>query len=61
MVDEQALGELVRFHGHMCAALAWGARASEVGRRELPHRLQDVDGGLVCMACAESHRPTSPA
>lgn len=35
MVDEEQLEAAVGFHGHMCGGLALGARAAEIGLREL--------------------------
>lgn len=35
VVDQAQLDEAVRFHGHMCAGLALGARAAEIALREL--------------------------
>lgn len=36
--DQQPLGDIIRFHGHMCPGLAMGVRASEIALREIgPH------------------------
>lgn len=48
MIDTQTLDDLVRFHGHMCAGLALGARAAQIAMRELA-----PDAGLV--AAVETH------
>lgn len=35
---QQPLGDIIRFHGHMCPGLAMGVRASEIALREIgPH------------------------
>lgn len=35
LAEEGALDDLIQFHGHMCVGLALGARAAEIGLREM--------------------------
>lgn len=55
MIDEAKLQETVRFHGHMCAGLALGARAAEIGLREL----EATPGEMV--AAVETHTCSADA
>ncbi|MFP5364184.1 MAG: FmdE family protein [Thermoleophilia bacterium] len=51
---EQPLGDIIRFHGHMCPGLAMGIRASEIALREIgPHsRDEDVVAVVETDMCA---------
>lgn len=40
---QQPLGDIIRFHGHMCPGLAMGIRASEIALREIGPHSQDEE------------------
>lgn len=52
MIDRDAFREMVRFHGHMCAGLAIGARAAEIGLRELAAEPGDVVAAVETHTCS---------
>ena len=52
MIDEAKLQDTVRFHGHMCAGLALGARAAEIGLRELGAAPGEVVAAIETHTCS---------
>ncbi|MFN2504012.1 MAG: FmdE family protein [Acidimicrobiales bacterium] len=52
MIDQDALEHMVRFHGHMCAGLALGARAADIALRELGVGPGDVVAAVETHTCS---------
>lgn len=52
MIDEAKLQETVRFHGHMCAGLALGARAAEIALEELGATPGEVVAAIETHTCS---------
>jgi formylmethanofuran dehydrogenase subunit E len=48
MIDEQTLGRVVKFHGHLCPGLIMGVRAAEVALAEIgPHSTDEEVVAIV--------------
>ena len=45
--ETQPLGDIIRFHGHMCPGLAMGVRAGEIALREIGAHSSDEEGVAV--------------
>lgn len=43
MIDEETLGRVVEFHGHMCPGLAMGIQASQLALREIGAHAKDEE------------------